>query len=192
MLLLRYRPHFWRLVVTSPRKLVETPRTYVRFSLSLPEEDLCLVHEFSWRYLDRNAVGWQMICRKAVEGDWQILDHAGRLKFRSGLVTRAIVIGQHLPPGIRLLGERQWGELIVWGRAQWIRGTDCWSVLIIGSSMTNIARKCRSQYSCSGGSPVLELELYLLFPSIDTSPTSGSSSPALNTPLFFKYEFFLV
>ena len=45
------------LVVTSPRELVEIPRTYVRFSLSFPEKDLCLVHEFSWWSLGRNAVG---------------------------------------------------------------------------------------------------------------------------------------
>ena len=44
------------LVVTSPRELVEIPRTYVRFSLSFPEEDLCPVHEFSWWSLGRNAV----------------------------------------------------------------------------------------------------------------------------------------
>ena len=62
------------LVVTSPRELVEIPRTYVRFSLSFPEEDLCPVHAFSWWSLGRNAVGRQMMGRKAVEGDWLILD----------------------------------------------------------------------------------------------------------------------
>ena len=61
MLLLRYRPHFWRLVVTSPRELVEIPRTFVRFSLTFPEEGLCPVHEFSWWSLGRNAVGRQMM-----------------------------------------------------------------------------------------------------------------------------------
>ena len=36
-----------------------------------------------------------MICRKAVEGGWLILDHAGRLKFQSRLVvTGGIVIGR--------------------------------------------------------------------------------------------------
>ena len=46
-------------VVTSPRELVEIPRTYVRFYLSFPEEDLCPVHEFSWWSLDRNAASQQ-------------------------------------------------------------------------------------------------------------------------------------
>ena len=86
---------FGDLVVTSPRELVEIPRTYVRFSLSFPEEDLCLVHEFSWWSLGRNAVGRQMMGRKAVEGGWLTLDHADRLKFPSRLVvTGAIVIGR--------------------------------------------------------------------------------------------------
>ena len=53
------------LVVTSPRELVEIPRTYVRFFQSFPEEDLCPMHEFSM---------W-----KAVEGDWLIIDNAGQL-----------------------------------------------------------------------------------------------------------------
>ena len=36
-----------------------------------------------------------MISKKAVEGGWLILDHAGRLKFQSRLVvTGAIVIGR--------------------------------------------------------------------------------------------------
>ena len=51
---------FGELVVTSPRELVEIPRTYVRFTLSFPEEDLCPVHDFSWSSLGRNAVGRQM------------------------------------------------------------------------------------------------------------------------------------
>ena len=44
-------------VVTSPREVVEIPRTYVRFYLSFSEEDLYPVHEFSWWSLGRNAVG---------------------------------------------------------------------------------------------------------------------------------------
>ena len=81
------------LVFTSPRELVETPRTLVRYSLFFPEEDLRPVHEFSWWSLGRNAVGRQMMC-KAVEGGWLALDHADRLKFQSRLVvTGAIVIG---------------------------------------------------------------------------------------------------
>ena len=53
------------------------------------------MHEFSWWSLGRNAVGRQMMCRKAVEGGWLIIDHADRLKFQSHLVaTGAIVIGR--------------------------------------------------------------------------------------------------
>ena len=48
---------FGDLVVTSPRELLEIRRTYVRFSLSFLDEDLCLVHEFFWWSLGRNAVG---------------------------------------------------------------------------------------------------------------------------------------
>ena len=48
---------FGDLVVTFPRELVDTPRTLVRFSLSFPEEDLCLAHEFSSWSLGRNVVG---------------------------------------------------------------------------------------------------------------------------------------
>ena len=48
---------FGDLVVISPRELVEIPRTFVRFSLSFPKEDLFPVHEFSWLSLGRNAVG---------------------------------------------------------------------------------------------------------------------------------------
>ena len=67
----------------------------MRLSLSFLEEGLCPVHEFSWWSLGRNAVGRQMMSRKAVEGDWLILDHAVRLKFQARLVVSgAIVIGR--------------------------------------------------------------------------------------------------
>ena len=54
------------------------------------------MHEFSWRSLGRNAVSQATYMeRQAAEGDWLILDHAGRLKFRSRLVvTGAILIGR--------------------------------------------------------------------------------------------------
>ena len=173
---------FGDLVVTSPRELVEIPRTLVRFSLSLPEEDLlCPVHEFSWWSLGRNAVDRQMMSRKAVEGGWLILDHAGRLKFRSRLVvTGEIVIGRDdglsgtshaVTIQMRFLAywRTTTGEPIVWGRAPLIRVVGfvvCGSVLNIGSSMMNIERGCMSQYSCSCESAVLGLELHVLFPGI--------------------------
>ena len=56
------------MVVTSPRELIEIPRTYVRFSLSVPEEDLCPVHEFSCWFLGRNAVGQANDVNKACGG----------------------------------------------------------------------------------------------------------------------------
>ena len=106
---------FGDLVVTSPPEPVEIPRTYVRFSPSFPEEDLCPVHEFSWWSLGRNAVG-QANDVSAVEGDWLILDHAGRLKFQSRLVaTGAIVIGRDdglpdtsLPVTIQMRSKASW------------------------------------------------------------------------------------
>ena len=73
---------FGDLVVTSPRELVEIPRTYVRFSLSFPEEDLCPVHEFSSENYE-NAVGRQMMGRKAVEGGWLYLSEWSGLWERS-------------------------------------------------------------------------------------------------------------
>ena len=96
MLLLRYRPHFWRLGCHLSVGTGRDPKNLrVRFSLSFPEEDLCPVHEFSWWSLGRNAVGRQMTGRKAAEGGWLILDHAGRLIFQPRLVvTGAIVIGR--------------------------------------------------------------------------------------------------
>ena len=61
---------------------------------NLRKKNLCPVHEFSWWSLGRNAVGRQMMW-KAVEGDWLILKHAGRLKFQSRLVvTGATIIGR--------------------------------------------------------------------------------------------------
>ena len=166
------------MVVTSPRELVEIPRTYIRFSLSFPEEDLCPVHEFSWWSLDRNTVDRQMMC-KAEEGDWLILDHADRFKFQSRLVaTGAIVIGRddglsstsHIAT-IQIRSKASWRTTT--GRADCLgtcstypSGRVCGSVLNIGSSMMNIERGYRSQYSCSRGSPVLELELHLSFPGV--------------------------
>ena len=135
----------------------------MRFSLSFLEEGLCPVHEFSWWSLGRNAVGRQMMSRKAVEGDWLILDHAVRLKFQARLVVSgAIVIGRDdglsrpspqplFKCGLRLLGERQRGEPIVGNVLHFFEGSSCGSVLFVGSSMTNIERGCRAQYSFSGG-----------------------------------------
>ena len=112
---------------------------------------------------------------KVVEGDWLTLDHAGRLKFQSPLVvTGAIVIARDddlsgtssrslLKYGLRVLGERQRGEPTIDDVLNESEGSDCWSVLIVGSSMMNIAKGCRTRYSCSGGSPVFGLELHLLF-----------------------------
>ena len=71
----------------------------------------------------------QMMC-KAVEGDWLILDRAGRLKFQSRLVaTSAIVIGRddglsstsHIAT-IQMRSKASWrtttGRADYWGRAQ--------------------------------------------------------------------------
>ena len=52
------------------------------------------VHEFFW-YLDRNAGDSQRMRRKAVEGDWLILDHVDWSKLQSRpVMTGAIVIGR--------------------------------------------------------------------------------------------------
>ena len=112
---------------------MEILRTLVRFSLSFPDEDLCPVHEFSWWSLGRNAVGQQMMCRKAVEGDWLILDYADWLKFQSRLaLTGAIVIGlddvlsntSHIAT-IQMRSKASWrtmtGRADYWGRALLIR-----------------------------------------------------------------------
>ena len=137
---------------------------------------MCPAHELSRWYLGKNAVGCQMMCRKAVEGGWLILDHAGRLKFQSCLVvTGAIVIGRDdglsstsHPLTIQMRFLASWRTTT--GRADCFgtclmnpSGRVCGSVLNIGLSMMNIERGCRSQFSCSCGSPVLGLEFHLLF-----------------------------
>ena len=130
----RYMNCYGDLVVTSPRELIEISRTLVKFSLSFLEEDLCLVHEFSWWSLGRNAVGQanDVECcgerladsgprgpvkiRATSGGDWRNCNWSGWWPL------------QHLRPGhysnavLRVFGERQRGELMVWGRAQWIPG----------------------------------------------------------------------
>ena len=131
MLLFRYRPHFWRLGCHLQAGTGRDPKNLRQEFF--PDEYLCLVHEFSWWSLDRNAVG-QANDVSAVEGDWLILDHAGRLKFQSRLVaTGAIVIGRDdglpdtsLPVTIQMRSKASWwkttGRANYWGRAQWIWG----------------------------------------------------------------------
>ena len=71
MLVLRYRPHFWRLGCHLPAGTGSDPKN-LRQVLSI----------FSWGGLVPRewvllVVSWQeMMGRKAVEGDWLILDHA--------------------------------------------------------------------------------------------------------------------
>ena len=114
----------------------------------------------------------QMMGRKAVEGGWLTLDYVDWLKFQSCLVvTGAIVIvgmmASPVPPfwslfkcGPWLLGERQWGEPIVWRRAPLIRGIG-FHCRLVNDEHRKGAQGVR--YSYSGESPVLELELRLLF-----------------------------
>ena len=120
--------------------------------------------------------GLQMMDRKAVEGDWLIINYTDRLKFQPRLVvTGAIVIGRDdglcstsHPVTIQMRFLASWRTTT--GRADYLgtcstypSGRVCGGVLNVGSSMTNLERGCRSQYYCSRGSPVFELELHLLF-----------------------------
>ena len=119
--------------------------------------------------------GLQMMGRKAVEGDWLILNHTDRLKFQPRLaLTGAIVIDRNDDlSGTSQIATIQMRSYGAWrtitGRVDCLgtcstypSGRVCASILIVGSSMTNIERGCRSQYSCSDGSSVLELELHIL------------------------------
>ncbi len=173
ILLIYYLAISGRLVVTSPRESVEIPRTFVRFSLSFPEEDLCPVHEFSWWSLGRNAVGRQMMWRLrgrladsgprgpikvsvTVDGDWRNCNWPGWWPF------------QNLPPShysnavLGFLANDNGADRWLQACSTYSRGRVFGSVFFVGSSMTNIEKGCKPQYSCSGGSPVLGLELHLL------------------------------
>ena len=91
-----------------------------------------------------------MMCKKAVEGDWLILDYADRFKIQPRLVmTGAIVIGRcdgfsrnSLPVTIQMRSKASWrtttGRADYWDVLNESKGSDCWSVLIVGSSMMRI------------------------------------------------------
>ena len=107
------------------------------------------MHEFSWWSVGRNAMGQA----NDMEGCSGKLADSG-LKFLSRLVASdAILIGMMaspIPPtellfkfGLRLLGERRRGEPTIGNALNESEGSDYWSVLILGSSMTKILREHR-------------------------------------------------
>ena len=133
------------------------------------------MHEFSWWSLGRNAVGQANDMKgcggrlagsgsrgpvkvpATSGGDWRNCNRSGSWPLRylpSGHYSNAVLSFLANDNGAsRLLGTRSMNS----------GGRVCWSVLIVGSSMTNLERGCMSQYSCSCGSPVLELEFHLSF-----------------------------
>ena len=92
-------------------------------------------------------------------GDWRNCNRSGWWPLQPSLPVTII----DSKCGPRLLGERQRGEPTIGDVLDESEGSDCRSVLNIGSLMMKIERGCMSQYSCSRGSPVFELELHLLF-----------------------------
>lgn len=91
----------------------------------------------------------------------------GRLKFESHLmVTGAIVVGRendlfryfHLASVQMLLLASLQTSRLTRTCSTYVRGRFCGSVFIIGSSMVNIERGCRTQHSCC----VFGLELHLV------------------------------
>ena len=62
-----------------------------------------------------------------------------------------------------LLANDNWASRLFGDVLNEFEGSDCWCVLILGSSMMKIERDRRTRYSCSGESPVFGLELHLLF-----------------------------
>ena len=137
------------------------------------------MHEFYWWSLGRNAVGQANdVKRKAVEGSWLIIDHAYRLKFQSRLVVNGDWCNynrsgwwplQHLPPGyysnavLGFLANDDGAGRLLGTSSMNPRGRIVGAFSLSARQWWEWRGSAGTRYSCSGESPVLGLELHLLF-----------------------------